>query len=56
MQADATEVSPEDALRHNAEPNESHFLLGYATPPGTFLLYTKYSREACFSESVCLYM
>nr|AJG36593.1 caspase 8 [Acropora millepora] len=34
MQADATEVSPEDALRHNAEPNESHFLLGYATPPG----------------------
>ena len=36
MQADATEVSPEDALRHNAEPNESHFLLGYATPPGIF--------------------
>ncbi|XP_074625238.1 caspase-8-like isoform X2 [Acropora palmata] len=34
MQADATEVSPEDALRRNAEPNESHFLLGYATPPG----------------------
>ena len=41
IQADATEVSPEDALRHNAEPNESHFLLGYATPPGNLLLYTK---------------
>ena len=53
MYADATEVSPEDALRHNAEPNESHFLLGYATPPGNFLLYTKYSSEACFSQSVC---
>lgn len=35
-EADAAEVSPEDAMRHNAEPNESHFLLGYATPPGNF--------------------
>ena len=37
MEMDATEISPEDSMRHNAEPNESHFLLGYATPPGTFL-------------------
>lgn len=34
FEADAAEVSAEDAMRHNAEPNESHFLLGYATPPG----------------------
>lgn len=34
MEMDATELSPEDSMRHNAEPNESHFLLGYATPPG----------------------
>ena len=36
IEADAVESSPEDAMRHNAEPNESHFLLGYATPPGKF--------------------
>lgn len=34
LQMDAAEVDPDDAIRHNAEPNESHFLLGYATPPG----------------------
>ena len=34
LQADAAEISSEEAMRHNAEPNESHFLLGYATPPG----------------------
>ena len=34
LEPDASEVTPEDAMRHNAEPNESHFLLGYATPPG----------------------
>ena len=38
-EADAAEVSPEDAMRHNAEPNESHFLLGYATPPGNFVSF-----------------
>lgn len=36
LQSDAVESNPEDAMRHNAEPNESHFLLGYATPPGNF--------------------
>ena len=36
IEADAVESSPEDAMRNNAEPNESHFLLGYATPPGKF--------------------
>ena len=46
LQSDAVESNPEDAMRHNAEPNESHFLLGYATPPGnvlcllSFLTYT----------------
>jgi len=34
FETDAVESNPEDAMRHNAEPNESHFLLGYATPPG----------------------
>lgn len=34
IEADAVESNPEDAMRNNAEPNESHFLLGYATPPG----------------------
>lgn len=38
LQADAVEGNPEDAMRHNAEPNESHFLLGYATPPGKFTI------------------
>lgn len=33
-QADAVRNSEEEALRHSAEPNEGHFLLGYATPPG----------------------
>ncbi|XP_031561863.1 caspase-8-like [Actinia tenebrosa] len=33
-QADAVRNSEEDAMRHSAEPNEGHFLLGYATPPG----------------------
>lgn len=37
FEPDAAEVDPEDAMRHNAEPNESHFLLGYATPPGNNL-------------------
>lgn len=34
FETDAIEDNPEDAMRNNAEPNESHFLLGYATPPG----------------------
>lgn len=34
FETDAIEGNPEDAMRNNAEPNESHFLLGYATPPG----------------------
>ncbi|EDO34460.1 predicted protein [Nematostella vectensis] len=35
IQADATrDMDASDAVRQNAEPNESHFLLGYATPPG----------------------
>lgn len=38
IEADAVESNPEDAMRNNAEPNESHFLLGYATPPGKFSL------------------
>ena len=37
LQADAAEISSEEAMRHNAEPNESHFLFGYATPPGIWL-------------------
>lgn len=31
--AESDAVTP-DAMRSSAEPNESHFLLGYATPPG----------------------
>lgn len=38
LQTDAVEGNPEDAMRQNAEPNESHFLLGYATPPGNVLI------------------
>ena len=34
FETDAIEDNPEDAMRNNAEPNESHFLFGYATPPG----------------------
>lgn len=34
VQADAVRNSDEEAMRHSAEPNEGHFLLGYATPPG----------------------
>ena len=38
LQADAPEISSEEAIKcHNAEPNESHFLLGYPTPPGILL-------------------
>ena len=37
LQADVAEISSEEAMRHNVEPNESHFLLGYATPPGILL-------------------
>ena len=34
FETDAIEGNPEEAMRNNAEPNESHFLFGYATPPG----------------------
>ena len=38
LQADTPEISSEEAMKlHNAEPNESNFLLGYATPPGILL-------------------
>ena len=34
IESDAVEADADDAMRHSAEPSESHFLLGYATPPG----------------------
>ena len=37
LQQDAVGGSAEELMRHSAEPNESHFLLGYATPPGRVL-------------------
>ena len=38
LQADTSETSSKEAMKWpNAEPNESHFLLGYATPPGILL-------------------
>lgn len=39
VSADAVRNSAEDAMRHSAEPNEGHFLFGYATPPGMCCTY-----------------
>ena len=49
VQHDAVQSSVEDAMRHSAEPNESHFLLGYATPPGRVQLIL----NLCLT---CIYM
>lgn len=41
VRTDAVRNSDEDAMRHSAEPNEGHFLFGYATPPGKWTIYNK---------------
>lgn len=46
FETDAVESNPEDAMRHNAEPNESHFLLGYATPPGKQFMFVALFRNS----------
>ena len=46
FESDAVESNPEDAMRHNAEPNESHFLLVYATPPGNYFMFAALFRNS----------